>query len=78
MRSEIGSLITTMNGIRAYLVRVEFSLHWNRLTPEEKKPIRTRYGRDAKQKYHQYTRVFLKRLVWTQSMFPSIDWYEES
>lgn len=73
-----GLTVVLKNGIRARVEKVEFHLDWKQITADEKKQIRERFGQEAKQNYHQFTRVTLQRLVCSQTLFPAIDWYDVS
>jgi hypothetical protein len=73
-----GRTVVSQKGIRARVERVEFHLVWRQMTTAEKKQIKDRFGQEAKQTYHQFTRVTLKRLICSQALFPAINWYDGS
>jgi hypothetical protein len=74
LKRKIRQTITTKNGVRARVIKVEFQVQWNRLHASEKQALKSRYGADVKQQYHQYTRATLERITWIQPRFPAVEW----
>ena len=74
--SLIGQNVFTVNKIRALITNVQHHVPWKKLTMAERKQIKTRYGKNAQQDFHQFTRIVLERWRMKHPMFPAIDWEE--